>query len=62
MSFKDKTYCASPQCTNECGRKLTDEQKMDLWMLADAGYSSAIISYAYFCGEPGALTDEGTNK
>lgn len=52
MSYLDKTFCASPNCKNECGRKLTPEQKQDLAMLKDAGYWSAIVSYAYFCGEP----------
>jgi len=52
MSFKDKTFCASPNCQNECGRKLNEEQRIDLAMLEDAGYWSAIVSYAYFCGEP----------
>jgi hypothetical protein len=52
MSYKDKTYCASPNCTNECGLKLSDEDKQDLAMLLDAGYWSAQVSYAYFCGKP----------
>ena len=52
MSYKDKTYCGSPHCENKCGRKLSEEQKRELAMLSDAGYWSAQVSYAYFCGEP----------
>jgi len=51
MSYLDKTFCASPNCKNECGRKMTAEKKQDLAMLSDAGYWSAQVSYAYFCGE-----------
>lgn len=43
----DKTYCASPQCNNECGRKMKDEVKELLTMQA-----MPWVSYAYFCGEP----------
>ena len=25
ICFEDKTYCASPNCKNECGRQLTDD-------------------------------------
>lgn len=52
MGFLDKTFCASPNCKNECGRQLTEEQKQDLAMLSDAGYWSSQVSYSYFCGEP----------
>lgn len=56
MSYLDKTFCASPHCENKCGRKLTDYQKQDSGMLCEAGDSSGLICYAYFCGEP---TKEG---
>lgn len=62
MSFKDRTYCASPNCENKCGRKLTKEQKQELAMLSDAGYWSAQVSYAYFCGDSDTLTNEGTKS
>lgn len=39
----DKTYCASPDCVNACGRKLPDnltpEFRKQIWT-------------SYFCGEP----------
>lgn len=27
LCYRDTTFCGSPNCTNECGRKLTDEDK-----------------------------------
>lgn len=44
MSY-DQTYCASPNCINECGRKLSDKHKQELNI---NGFDR--ISYAYFCG------------
>ncbi len=46
ISYKDKTFCASPQCKNECGRQLTDNIKKE------ANKADMLISMAYFCGEP----------
>lgn len=66
MSFKDKTFCASPNCNNECGRKMSDAEKQQLGALqynlnirssldiASADYQPNLtvqVSYAYFCGE-----------
>ena len=42
----EQTYCASPNCTNECGRKLSDKDKQEL---NRNGFDR--ISYAYFCNE-----------
>lgn len=53
MSFLDKTFCASPDCKNECGRKMTESEKEYLKELAFRGLkSSSLVSQAYFCGEP----------
>lgn len=46
MSFLDKTFCASPQCKNDCGRRMTDAQREQL-TYSEAQY----VSYGYFCGE-----------
>lgn len=46
LSFRDKTYCASPNCNNECGRKMTDIEKYEL------SQSEFYVSYAYFCHYP----------
>jgi hypothetical protein len=47
MSYKDSTFCASPNCKNACNRKLTDIDKHFL-----GGHPWFPVSYAYFCGEP----------
>ena len=46
MSFLDKTFCASPNCKNDCGRRMTDRER-DLLTYSQAQY----VSYGYFCGE-----------
>jgi len=49
MNFLDRTYCASPNCKNECGRQMSDEHKR----LLDGGTGFIIpVSYAYFCDTP----------
>ncbi len=63
MSFKDITYCVSPNCKNECGRAMTHEQKQELKELAFRGFAaSSMVSCAYFCGEPVTIIDEETNS
>ena len=46
MSYRDKTFCASPNCKNDCGRQLTDEIRQG------ARASNQLLSLAYFCGAP----------
>ena len=46
MSFNDKTYCASPKCENECGRQMTNDDKLACWRFGET------VAYGYFCGEP----------
>lgn len=46
MCYRDKTFCASPNCKNECGRKITDAQR------GEAERLGLFISWGYFCGEP----------
>jgi hypothetical protein len=54
LSFRDTTFCASPNCKNECGRKMTpalheEYQRANL----PNGWDGMLgIAYAYFCGEP----------
>ena len=51
MSYLDKTFCASPHCNNDCGRRMTDERKHQrLIYLNDER-----VSYGYFCGEEDRL-------
>jgi hypothetical protein len=43
--YLDRTYCASPNCKKECGRKLPDAYKgRDLY--------KSWLSMGYFCGKP----------
>lgn len=46
VAYRDQTYCASPQCENKCGRKLTAEQEKEILD------RDLLISQAYFCGVP----------
>lgn len=46
LCFRDRTYCRSPNCTNECGRKLTQE------ILDAADRVDMPVSTSYFCGSP----------
>ncbi len=46
MCYKDKTFCASPNCKNECGRQMTDQQRVEAVRLG------LFISWGYFCSEP----------
>lgn len=52
MSYKDRTYCATPDCKNDCGRKMSDmEVAQQKAFFAAQGYNIP-VSYAFFCGEP----------
>lgn len=51
MSFLDKTFCASPHCKNDCGRRMTEQEHQRLIYL-----NSDYVSYSYFCGEPEQIT------
>lgn len=58
MSYKDTTYCASPTCTNKCGRKPSDElMRMQQEHLNTYGQHLPLW-WSYFCGEDGELLDE----
>ena len=46
LCFRDATYCGSPGCKNECGRKMDEKTKQ---MAAKSGLP---ISYGYFCSNP----------
>lgn len=50
MTFLDKTFCASPGCKNECGRKMSDiEEALLKKMTWAAPEKYPWVSYAYFC-------------
>lgn len=44
ICFRDRTWCASPDCNGECGRKMTPEIK------AEAKKSPFPIAWGMFCG------------
>lgn len=53
MSFKDRTFCASKNCKNKCGRKMTSNEKQELAKLGIEGVKlSLLVTYEYFCEEP----------
>jgi len=53
MSFLDKTFCASPNCVNECGRKMSPEETEYLQALKIQGREwDCMVSMAYFCDHP----------
>lgn len=46
MCFQDRSFCASPNCNNDCGRQLTDDLRR---RAIDAG---AFVALGYFCDKP----------
>lgn len=55
MCFRDKTYCQSPNCINDCGRQLTNEVK------ESAIRADMPIACGYFCGESDKKEDNTNN-
>lgn len=49
MCYLDKTFCASKNCQNECGRKFTAEDAIAAkkWW----GSDQYPVAYSHFCGE-----------
>ena len=43
ICFNDRSYCGSPGCTNECGRKMSEQDKRD------AQRVGLPVSYGMFC-------------
>jgi hypothetical protein len=43
MCYKDRTFCSSLNCKNDCGRKITEDQKKEAQKL------ELPIAYAKFC-------------
>ena len=58
IGYKDKTWCASPNCRNECGRQFTEEDRrlaINWW-----GGPDYPISKAWFCDEDGNVKERRT--
>jgi len=49
MCYQDKTFCASPDCKNQCGRQITDLQR------GAAQRQGLPIAWGYFCDLPAAM-------
>ena len=54
ITYLDKTFCASPNCTNECGRKMTEIEMIK----STAPGQFLPICYGYFCGKEVNIQDE----
>jgi hypothetical protein len=50
IPFEDKTFCASPKCKNECGRKMTKREEEQLEKMNETHLVG--VMQGYFCGEP----------
>lgn len=52
ITFRDKTFCASPGCANECGRKMSDEERAQIYKMAELYADEVLpVCYGYFCGD-----------
>jgi len=56
ISYLDRTWCASPNCENKCGRKLSNVQTREIIL------GKYCISYSYFCDDKGELLNKEENK
>lgn len=54
ITFKDRSFCASPDCINECGRMFTEQLKTELERAnsPEQWEGMLAVSWGYFCGEP----------
>jgi hypothetical protein len=46
MAYRDTTFCASPNCKNDCGRQISTKDH------EIAKEHAIAVCYGYFCGEP----------
>ena len=55
MGYKDRTFCASPNCQNKCGRQLTQEIRDGArkWW----GSDDAPIAVGNFCDDEGEVIE-----
>ena len=56
ICFKDKTFCGSPNCKNECERKMTDKEHEEYKIanLPENWDGMLGIAYHYYCGASNA--------
>jgi len=53
MVYRDTTYCASPNCTNQCGRKMSDSDMLITQR------EEIPVCFAYFCDVPEKKNNSG---
>lgn len=58
MTFRDKTFCASKNCTNKCGHKMTTKESEQLERLKKR--EGVMVSYSYLCDEEKQKRAEST--
>ena len=46
LCYRDRTFCASPNCENKCGRKMADFDKLH------ARNSPFGVAWGFFCDVP----------
>lgn len=51
MAFLDRTFCASLYCNNDCGHRMTDEQRSKLKYLNEK-QGPIFVSWSFLCGYP----------
>jgi len=63
ICYLDRTFCSSPDCTNDCGRKFTKEHEKGAALWAkQMGIESAPIAYSDFCSNIKAESNNETKE
>ena len=58
ICYGDRTWCASPNCKNECGRQLQD------WHIKQNAQENMQlpVCYGYYCGAPAEDLKDNDNR
>ena len=56
LCYKDRSYCVSPDCKNDCRRQLTEE------IHQEARDMNMHLSVGYFCGLPDLMKMQNDNN
>lgn len=51
MCYRDRAFCSSPNCHNECGRKWTDQIQKEYDQFCERSKFKMPIAWCDFCGE-----------
>ena len=56
LCYRDRTFCGSPNCKNECGSKFTQQDQLNAvkWW----GGEDAPVAFSEFCDDNGNLKKE----